>query len=426
MFVLFVLVAASCASGEADPMPTTSAPITSSTTASTTTTTPTTTTTTTTTTTIPTFDLGGAVTTNDGLPLAANVTVGGVAVATDEFGAFALAAMPAGTVTVTRPGWMTVEIAWDGGPAPLEVVLEPRIARAIRATGFAAGDDDAFAALLDLAAGSTVNALVFDTKDESSKVLYETTVEEAHAIEAVDPLYDPVQRIAQAHEAGLYAITRIVTFEDRIRTAARPDAKLAGYWIDMTNPDNWEYPLDLAVEACDLGFDEIQFDYVRWPAGRTAGVAAARMPMTADDRVATIVAFLTEARERLHPMGCAVSADIFAIVLSSTNDQGIGQRPEDISEVIDVVSPMIYPSHYSDGWLGFDKPNDHPRAVVAGALDDGGDRITPPARMRPWLQAFGYTAAQILAEIEETEARGYGWMLWNAGGSYTAASLPEE
>ena len=125
-------------------------------------------------------------------------------------------------------------------------------------------------------------------------------------------------------------------------------------------------------------------------------------------------------------MGCAVSADIFGIVLSSPDDQGIGQRPEDLTGIVDAVSPMLYPSHYSDGWLGFDEPNDHPGPVVADALDDGLPRFGEITIMRPWLQAFYYTANQVLAQIDEAESRGLGWILWNATGKYNLEWLPQE
>jgi hypothetical protein len=255
-------------------------------------------------------------------------------------------------------------------------------------------------------------------------VHYDTAVAEAHAIGAVEVSYDPAARIAAAHDAGLYAITRIAVFEDPVRARARPEAKLAGSWIDMTDPANWEYPLALATEACGIGFDEIQFDYVRFPAGRTAEVARTRLPTTEEERVAAIVAFLAEARSRLLPMGCATSADVFAIVLSTENDQGIGQRPEDVSAVVDALSPMIYPSHYADGWIGLADPNDHPAAVTGDALDSGMPRLAATAVMRPWLQAFGWSSAQILSAVEAAEERGIGWLLWNAAGNYSAASLP--
>jgi len=315
-------------------------------------------------------------------------------------------------------------LEWDGTEQLLKVSLDPIVSKAIRAAAPVVQDDDRFQDLLDLAAATAVDALVFDTKKEGGGVLYDTAVEEAHDIGAASALYDPRQRIAQAHEAGLYTITRIVSFEDPIRVAARPEYKLAGAWIDMTNPETWEYPLALGVEACELGFDEIQFDYVRFPTGRTSVQSAQSHPTDADERIAIIAAFLTEARDRLHPMGCAVAADVFAIVFSAPNDQGIGQRPEDLSGIVDVLSPMIYPSHYSDGWLGYSDPNDYPGEVTAGALDDGVPRVGRGTLVRPWLQAFSWTDAEILESIAAAERRGLGWMLWHSGGNYDATALP--
>ena len=359
-----------------------------------------------------------------GLPLSgATVAIGESVDVTDLNGEFFFDAVRLGTVAVTRPGWLPATVDWQEGGV-FEITLEPRVVRALRASKYVAADDEKFAVLLEHAAATTVNALVFDTKDESGYVLYDSTVPQVVEMESAQPMYDPVARLAEAAGAGLYAITRIVTFEDTVWTARDPDVKLAGRWVDARNEGHWEYPLGLAVEACELGVDEIQFDYVRFPAGRTAVVARSTNPTTEEERVATIAAFLAEARSRLNPLGCAVSADVFAIVFSAGNDQGIGQRPEDLSPMLDAISPMIYPSHYSDGWLGFDEPNDHPDAVTARALDDGAPRVAHPALIRPWLQAFSYTADQVLAGIAEAEARGHGWMLWNAGGEYHRSWLP--
>jgi hypothetical protein len=370
------------------------------------------------------FDLAGSVLTTDGVPLAdAFVRVGDAEAITGVDGSFRLAGVPAGTVTISRPAWHGIEVPW-AGEARVDVTLEPRIVRALRVSKYVANDDELFAGLLDLAERTIINALVFDTKDESGYVLYETGVEAATLLDSVRPMYDVRAALAAAKERGLYTITRVVSFEDQVWVKADPAAKLAGRWIDARDPANWEYPLALAVEACELGFDEIQFDYVRFPAGSTAAAAQATSPTTQEDRLGAIQGFLAEGKARLHPLGCALSADIFGIVLSAPNDQGIGQRPEEVSEVVDAVSPMIYPSHYSDGWLGFEDPNDHPGPVTADALDDGAPRLVEPSLMRPWLQAFWWTNAQIRASIDEAEARGFGWILWNAGGSYSASALP--
>ena len=381
--------------------------------------------TTTTTTVPPTFDLAGTVTDPDGVGLAdAVVTIGDRSEITAADGSFGFTSVQPGRIAIARHAWLPTTVEWDGSLNHLDLTIEPRIVRGLRVSADAVVEPGLFANLLEQADASVINTLVFDTKDESGMVLYASRSEFAAEIGSVDPLYDPVELIGMAKERGLYTITRIVAFEDKIWARERPDHLLAGRWIDPTLRVAWEYPLQLATEACDLGFDEIQFDYVRFPAGQTAEVAQQRKPLTEEERVAAIAAFLTEARSRLHPLGCALSADIFSIVLSSPNDEGIGQRPEEISAVVDAVSPMIYPSHYSDGWLGFPEPNDQPGPVVADALDDGLARMVPGGLLRPWLQAFYYNATQVHAEIEEAEARGTGWILWNVRSNYANSWLP--
>ncbi|MBT8200244.1 MAG: hypothetical protein KJO36_06990 [Acidimicrobiia bacterium] len=403
--------------GEQSSEPTTS-------TSTSTTTTSSSSTTTTTTTTIPAFDLTGVVTAPSGLPLAdAVVSIAGTSAVTGSDGAFTLESIPAGTVTVERPAWMAKEFEFAGEPT-MDVQLEPRTVRALRVSSYTSMEPEKFAALLDLAEGTTVNALAFDTKDETGYVLYETTSQVATEIGSINPQYDPREQIAMAKDRGLYTITRIVTFEDRVWSAAKPEDKLSWIWMDPLNQSNWTYPLELAEEACELGFDEIQFDYVRFPAGKTAAAAERKRPTTADDRVGAITGFLSAAVDKLHPLGCAVSADIFAIVMSSPGDEGIGQRIEELSRTIDAISPMIYPSHYSDGWLGFANPNSHPGPVVAFALDKAIPRWEGTAILRPYLQAFYYNGSQIGAQIAEAEARGLGWLLWNAGGDYAESWLP--
>lgn len=372
------------------------------------------------------FDVSGVVTSPDGAPLSdATVTAADATAITDADGRFTLHQITAGPIQITRPAWLPTVVAWEPGTAVI-VALEPRIVRGIRVSDGAAGDDATFAALLELADTTALNTFVFDTKREGGAVTYRTSVPEAATIGAIEAAYDPVARLAETKAHGLYAITRIVVFEDQAAVRAHPEHQLAWAWIDPIVRDAWSYPLDLAVEACELGFDEVQFDYVRFPSGRSAEVAQRTRPTTQAERLEAIHDFITAARQLLHPLGCAVSADVFGIVMSSPTDQGIGQRPEELSPAADALSPMIYPSHYNPGWLGFEDPNDHPAAVVAGALDDGRPRMASPTLLRPWLQAFFYSPGQIRAEIAEAEARQMGWMLWNIGSRYPDGAIPTE
>lgn len=353
------------------------------------------------------------------------VAAPGAKVHTDKAGLFSLETTVPAKVFVEKPGWVPVETEWDGSSAFIHTFIDPVRVRGLRVGAGAAGDDEAFDHLLALANSTAVNAFVFDTKQEGGSVLHETSIGEAHDIGAVDSLYDPADRIAQAHQNGLYAITRIVVFEDSIRVKARPEEKLAGVWIDPSSESASQYNIDLAQEACALGFDEIQFDYVRFPAGKTAQVSG-QLDLTSEQRLAAIEGFLSSAREVLIPMGCAVSAAIFAIVVSVADDQGLGQRPEELSRQLDAISPMIYPSHYSLGWLGFPDPNDHPYEVTADAIDDALPRLEPGTSLRPWLQAFWWTNSQIRSSIQAAEDRGVGWILWNARSNFDLEALPTD
>lgn len=368
----------------------------------------------------------GKVTDGSGAPIVgAEVSVGTSTTSTAADGFFDLQAAEVGTLTISKPGYTSTDLEWDGTQSFLRTTLAAFVVRGLRVGADGARSDEAFDALLDLADETAVNTFVFDTKQDRGTVLYDTGVAEAHEIGAVAVAYDPVARLAQTREHGLYAITRIVTFEDEIKALATSDQQLTGPWLDPTNKSTWEYPLALATEACELGFDEIQFDYVRFPSG-VVGEGSGQLDMSEDERVTAIAAFLEEAKSRITPLGCAMSADVFGIVVSRPSDQGIGQRPEELSAHLDAISPMVYPSHYSDGWMGFDDPNEHPYDVTADAIDDALPRLADGAELRPWLQAFSWTDDQIRSSIQAAEDRGVGWILWSSTSSYSAGSLPTE
>ncbi len=331
--------------------------------------------------------------------------------------------VPATTVT---PPPTTVETTTTTAPTTMTTMPErlppPDVVRGLRVSEIVAGDRERFDGLLELADESVVNTLVFDTKTEAGDVLYASEVAFANEIGAVRDVYDPAELLALARQYDVYTITRIVTFEDDHWSRARPAASLAGTWMNAADRANWSYPIDLAVESCRLGFDEIQFDYVRFPDGRAA--RRSEVPATVEERTGAIAEFLETARTRLDEEGCRTSAAVFGIITASTTDEGIGQTVETLSGNVDALSPMLYPSHYSEGWIGFDDPNEHPGPVIAHALDSAADDMAPGTRMQPWIQAFYYNGEQIRAQITEAEQRGAGWMLWNYSGTYRTDWLP--
>ena len=206
-------------------------------------------------------------------------------------------------------------------------------------------------------------------------------------------------------------------------TAANaPFSSRGQYFLDPTDPEARKYGMDLAIEACEAGVDEVQFDYVRFPDDRPEEIAF-DAGVTTDTRVSTISSFLQDAVAALHPMGCAVGADVFGFLTTAEGDGGIGQRWEDIAQIVDVISPMVYPSHYGPDWFGYENPNDHPGPVVARALEDGMARLPRKVVVRPWLQDFGYNSSQVRDQIEVAESFGLGWMLWNAQSDVTTDAL---
>lgn len=414
MLATAAVVVSACAIGG---LPTTTDP----TTTSTTTTVPPTTTTT-----LRVYRVTGVVTDPLGLPLAgAHVQLGATAQVSDEDGIVVFETTEPGPLAVTKPGWHSSVVGWSGELDRVQAVLAPIVVRGLHVSAVAAGDDEKFAGLLDIAAQSAVNTLVFDTKNESGKVLYDTSVQAAHDIGAVSMSYDPRELVEQAHQRGLYAITRIVTFNDIYWSRAHAGDAMTGAWIDPSAAGARAYNISLAREACEIGFDEVQFDYIRYPSGQAA-YQSGQMDLTEDFRVNAIVSFLAEAGDVLEPMGCKVSAAVFGIVVSTESDHTLGQRPEEMSSEVHALSPMLYPSHYTDGWRGFPNPNDFPYEVVAGAIEDAIPRLQDGTLLRPWLQAFWWTNEQILTSIKAAEDRGVGWMLWNWNSNFDLEALPKD
>ena len=392
--------------------------------------------------------LNGEVLSQDGRALpGATVRLGDMEAVTDDDGEFSLFRAVPGEIEIERPAWQGATTAWDGSADAVSVELEPLMIQALRVAGdgSGAGNVEKWADLLELADTTGINAFVVDTQDEAGHVYHETDVALAYDIGAVMPRYDAAQVIADMDAHGLYKITRIVTFQSN--QLARYDPSIAAIntttgkpwtnnkdfaWLDPTDPGSWTYALDLAEEACEIGFDEIQFDYIRFPSDGPINELSFDELTSSDyyseaseqKRVETIAAFLEEAHQRLNPMGCAVAADIFAITLESSSDEGIGQSPDVFSNYVDVLSPMIYTYTYGSGWKGWDDPTEHSAELVAAALDAGIPRLEGYALYRPWLQRAFLEDSEILGVQQVAEARNMGWMLWSAGTIFDTGHLP--
>ncbi len=319
---------------------------------------------------------------------------------------------------------------------------------------YALGSPEYVEHVKDLLEHTELNAIVMDVKGDRGYVVYSTQVSLAKEIGAdgqvmVKNWPELIQWFKDRH---VYTIARIVTFKDNLLSAAHPewavrDSTTGRVWKDGEGlgwgDPNWrevqDYNIALAVEAARQGFDEVQFDYVRFPSDGAVGRAAFSAPNTQANRVSTIAGFLSRARQALAPYKVRVAADTFGYTAWLTGDIGIGQLLEAVAPALDVVSPMFYPSTFNDGL-----PNDggayrNAIAFPYDILQKSTYRAVARARganpgieVRPWIQDFPdyafdgrtYTVSEIRAQMDGArEGGGRGWLLWDPAVKYTRDAL---
>src|SRR5213596_59741 len=305
--------------------------------------------------------------------------------------------------------------------------------------------------LVRLADETEINAFVVDVKDDTGCMLYPSQVPTAEQIGANTCVRakDARARLDTLAAHGIYAIARIVVAKDPRLAERKPawsvkDRDTGGLWrdriniawVDAYNDSVWIYSAQLAQEAARMGFQEVQFDYVRFPDEPRERMATAIFPsrragVSQREAVREHVALL---KDRLKPAGVPVTFDIFGLTASATGDLGIGQVWEDFVSVADVVLPMVYPSHYYRGAFGIAWPNGEPYRIVRNALSEALERSRPLAKaatIRPFLQAFTlgrrkprYTPHEIREQIRAAEELGIDtWVLWNPRSVYQRDSL---
>jgi hypothetical protein len=280
-----------------------------------------------------------------------------------------------------------------------------------------------------------LNTIELDVKDEGGEIaLTSSTVPLARRVSALRPYYRPREVARLVHRNGLYLIGRVVTFQDPQLARGRPDLAIqrsdgsvwttsAGLgWVNPYDRRVWDYTVSVAADAARAGFDEIMFDYLRFPSD--GDVASAVYPgKTSVPRGRLIADFVAYARKRLEPLGVRVSAAVFG--LSATRDLGIGQVPRFISRNADAIVPMSYPALYGDGELGIQNPSSEPGETVFRTLSDFRRQVKGSrAQIVPWVQDWGYAPEQVLAQIDAARLQGAkGYLLWNAEGLYTKSAL---
>jgi hypothetical protein len=386
---------------------------------------------------------------NSGRPLrGVSVWYGRTEVVTGEDGRFALepSTAPPTTLIVKRPGYERKQLS----VADLEttVRLRPKVVRAAYLTYYGIGDRRIRERVLDLVKRTELNAVVIDVKGDRGLIPYRTEVPAALAAGAQGPVIirDFEALLAELKARGIYTIARIVVFKDNVLAHHRKDLaiidgrtgrpwldreKLA--WVDPFREEVWNYAIAIAREAAAKGFDEIQFDYVRFPTDGKLTVARYSRPNNAATRLPTIAAFLAKARRELGPTGVFIAADLFGYTAFNTNDTDIGQRLEELAPYLDYICPMVYPSGYHVGIPGYRNPVKHPYEIVRESVRLTRERTQKTVvQVRPWLQDFrdyaydrrAFGVREVRAQMRgAAEGGALGWMLWNPRNEYTGGAL---
>jgi hypothetical protein len=284
-----------------------------------------------------------------------------------------------------------------------------------------------------------LTAIQLDIKDEDGQVGFRaSSLKLANEVGATRDFYNAREAAELVHERGLYLIGRIVTFEDPVLAHGRPDLAVrrsdGSVWEDAaglgwTNPYDkrvWDYNVDVAEAAVRAGFDEIMFDYIRFPSDGDVDSAVYRNQRDLARRDA-IPSFVKYATRRLRPLGVRVSTAVFG--LSAVRDLGIGQVPKRIAPHVDAIYAMTYPSLFGSGELGLADPGASPGATVARALKRFNQQLRgTDALLLPWVQDFSFSVPygreEVRAQIYSARLAGAkGYLIWNAAGEYTDGTL---
>ncbi|MBI2033761.1 MAG: hypothetical protein HYT13_01545 [Candidatus Liptonbacteria bacterium] len=339
----------------------------------------------------------------------------------------------------------------------------PRVVKGIYATSWSAGSENKIKYLLDLIDKTELNAIVIDIKDYSGYVAYRTGIPEVRAAGAEDQIRiaKPNALLKRLHDKNIYVIGRISVFQDPILAKAHPEWALVSsstgklwedrkglLWMDPAAEPVWDYNLKIARDALTRGFDEINFDYIRFASD--GDLKNIKYPVWDEKSLKSTVIknFFSYLRKNLPQ--AKISADLFGLATVNQEGLGIGQIIEDAYEYFDYVSPMVYPSHYAPGFNNYKNPAEHPYEVIRYSLDEALRRLENyssstnlevglKSKLRPWLQDFNlgatYGPEMVRREIQAVEdslnsassSNAFaGWLLWDPANVYTAAALQNQ
>lgn len=363
-------------------------------------------------------------------------------------GTYTLEGVGDGTeVEITAPGFERATAPVATGAVP-EVQLARQMIKAVYANVSLLTTEGGLDSLIEIANTTEINAIVIDVKEGS--IFYDSEVEFFAEAGTIRPFYDLDAILARLEENDIYAIARMVVFQDPLVAEARSDLAVQDVngglwvneqgvaWVSAFNDELWDANIALAVELIERGFDEVQYDYVRFPSDGDLSTADFGPEYTAENREAAITEFMKRSHEAINAAGGLLGADLFGFVTIMDDEQYIGQRFSALEPHLDFVCMMIYPSHFETGNIASapGHPNDYPYETIYESLERA-EAIAPGsvAKFRPWLQDFSYgfnglrdyTAEDVRAQIDAAEDFGAsGWMLWGDPFNVTVDALAEE
>lgn len=319
--------------------------------------------------------------------------------------------------------------------------------------------------IVDLVKRTEINAIVIDVKDYTGKIAFTTEnplINELGSSE--NRIRDMKEFIDYLHENDIYVIGRIAVFQDPFlakkwrseaitelnnknnlwkdakckREIARGKEELCTYWVDAGSPKVWDYITTVGEEAYKIGFDELNFDYVRFPTD--GDMKDIYFPHSQDkDKTEVMTSFFKHLHDHFvlknetnNLPRPKISIDIFGMVTTNPDDLNIGQQLESLAPYFDYIAPMVYPSHYPTGWNNITKPAEKPYEVIKLSMSKPMERLTAigedPNKLRPWLQDFNlgatYTPEMIKAQMKALNDIGLdSWMLWDPANTYTEGAL---
>jgi hypothetical protein len=374
---------------------------------------------------------------------AATVFHNGAAVRTAVEGKFELKAVdPSKPVLVKASGYRQVSLPVSESRT-LKVVLKPFDAKGLYLTHYGVSSKMLRNRVLGLIDETDLNAVVIDVKGDRGLLSSRYDIPLAAEIGALKlPTIKDVRAfVAGLHERNIYAIARIVVFKDNILATAKPEWAIIDTrtqkpwidreelaWVDPFRKEVWNYNIAIAKEAAKAGFDEIQFDYMRFPTDGKLSAAKYSQPNNMENRVKTINAFLETTARELLPYNVYFSGDIFGYTPWNYNDTDIGQKIEEVAKHLDYLCLMVYPSGYHLGIPGYRNPVQHSREVVYYTLEKAAKRLDGQSKkLRPWLQNFRdyafdrrpYNGNDIKLQIQACEqARTSGYLLWDPSNKF--------